>query len=736
MLEKLRNQIAQSVEPNRFRVPPRICRMVVLGAGPSLITIKSMFDQCFPAKDEQLAILCPWLPASADEVAFHNDVRQVTEKLYDANQINQATKRGISVERSAIQVIVIADLTESNVCDDVRKWCTCIEQELQNYIEVGTVVYWIGVYLLRRSASAEMQNLSGDSQGINSPETSRLDKSSSYQTLTALQAYHFHRVFLLDASGPSGKTLGPRDQVSQLAQLIYFLWITPLTAGPLEGYQEWLVRGRWNEGEVTGFSAYSLNLPVDQILEVVSLAKGADVVEESLLQVPRPGRHMLYLNNLLQENSLVTLDEVKEAVSHDPDFKIADPLCGIPEFQRNRPQDYLAAVDNLDASLATFAREHGEAIQAIGKKRSRQWKVSLEDHLESTTLEEYGGLRVAQEFLTSFQVHLQQVIPKEVAPPQFEDPGPAIRRLRALIESRPRDEAILGRVAVLAIASSLVCVSLPLPLVTQAVITGIATAFCLGLGLLLSHLVRQEFENACSDIEKHLRGKWNALLNLEKEKTAKVCLEELLSETRNSTVEIQRAIDRLSKLLAYFRNSHEPTFGEESAAWNFVTKQRDELLRYSRLCNLSTPEVAKEYVEKDRPLNIWRRLSRPSTDSPDEWGARLFENAASRVLSYCKGIVDTHIVSHLGRDDAALRTSENAILEASEPYLRLRAGSACPSLHGILESSDAGSPILENLHRRLSSAFGEIRHQSGPSVYRLSFFGMLEDAAIKDVLLR
>lgn len=728
MFTELKHKIHQSTADREFFRPRKVSRTFFFLVSPVMSSVKKWVEEFFPVPEE-ISTCYPWLLSKQGD-SFQNEVEGSVRAAFEAKRMEEITLRGFSILDSVNQVIVIADLCDRDVCAQIVNGCKIIKNAIDRIIDPKTPVYWTAIFTLRSPQGQETVKEEG--KNTLSPVSNVLDKICKEEF-----PHPFHRIFLLDISNPQGTLISdPKDQYCLIGHLLYFLSTYPLITESPDQYNDWLVKTE-EEGPASGFSAFSLVLPVNQILEAVALFKGAQVMKESLLTGQTVTHYPFYLNNFLQKNRLLELEEVKRALSEDSDFPLKDPLSHLPDFFTMRPEDYVETVNALDASLPNTAKENEETMGKIGEKRLREWKESLEDHLEAMIGQEPGGLLVAKKFLQELGTHLEKLVSEQVKLPQYNDPAPCISDIHRLNERGPRREAIYGRALTLAVVSEAGVSSLPVALVGKVSLLIGLPLLAFALAAFYSYSNRQKMENQILKLERLLREKWRVLFDTGKRKVAKRLLEDFLKTVKQLQIEVDGALSRVTELVRYFQDEYIPVFPEDYAFRKFIVKEREELLRNESLCKTNVFRAAADYVERDRPLRLWRRLSPSGNSLPNEWEQRIMEMAAVRILPDCGDIVNLHILAMLQKEQEKFERFKTLIIRGIQPFVILRPGMPSGELNAVLDTEPKeNQPVVGKLMNGLSGHFHNIRQFGLPSPYRLSVFGFRDGIKVDDILIR
>lgn len=719
MFAELRQKIHQCTAEKTFSHPKKVSRTFFLLVSSGMFGVKDVVEEFFPIPEE-ISPYYPWILIEQKR-GMQSEVEACVKGAFEAKRMEQITLKGFSIFDSVNQIIVIADLCEENICEKIVNGCKSIKDEIEKIIAPNLLVYWTAIFTCRRP------------QGQGGVAVSDvLNKICGRESLPS-----FHRIFLIDISNPQGVLISdPKDQNCLIGHLLYFLSTYPLTTESTDQFHDWLVKTE-EEGLVSGFSAFSLILPVNQILEAVALFKGAQVMKESLLTEQALTYCSFYLNNFLQKNHLLEIEEVKKNVSEIGGFSLKDPLSHLPDFFTMSPEDYIETMNALDASLPRISNENEETMWKIGEKRFQEWKESLEDHLETMIGQEMGGIKLAKKFLLELEKHLEGLLAHKVELPQYDDPAPCISTIQQLNERGPRREALYGRAFTLAVASSAGVFSFPIALAGRIALMVGLPLLAFGLTAFASHVNRQRLENQIMNLERLLRGKWRILSDTGKRKVAKKLLEDFFKIVKQLQVEVDGALSRITELFRYYQDEYIPVFPEDFAFRKFIIREREELLRYANLSKTNLVRVATDYIERDRPLNLWRRLEPPGASLPNEWEQRMMEMAAIRILPDCGDIVNLRLIFILQEDQEKYERYKTLIIRGVQPFLVLRAGTSSGELNAVLETEpQENHPVVRTLMNNLSGYFQNIRQFGLSPFYRLSVFGFRDGLKIDDVLLR
>lgn len=733
MLTELQARIRGRTDSRKFPTPQRIVRTIVLLASPSLFYLRDWFQQWFPIRDPEVARLYPWLLYDGSE-GFAAEVGQVIGEAFDMDRANALILRhGLEVRTSVNQVLVVADLSEPGTKEAVDRSCEVLQDAVAKLSGPQSPVYWVGAFAIRRL----VQTAGDGKQGVDTIISG--GEAQGEEMAVWLGGSRFNRVFLIDVSNPQAAFLAAaRDQYCVAGHLLYHLTVAPTLAGGAEEHVQWLTRHSPTEGDVAGFSAFSLVLPVDQIVETVTVARGAEVMRVALLEEKDPERFRFYFDNFREKNGLLNLEALRDRLGSDPDFTLDDPLRELP-VQGSLPDDsYLATTEAIDAALPQRAKENGKLMKLAGAKLAACWLQSLEEHVEAILTQESGALPAAQKFLAELEKHVEGLVPVAAAGVQYGDSSQLIARLKQHLKQGPRTEAIYGRVVAGAALTDLAVFELPLGMNKALLLAALPVGWLAGGGLV--HLgARERLRRLIVKLDGNIRDKWERLMRAEAEKVAAELLKELLVKLRALRKEVDAARVRVEELVAWFKENFAPAFPDEYAGWKYVLRERDELLAYEPMCRADVNQVARDYLDKDRPLFPWRRLAAPKTPEPNGWEWHMVELAAIRLLPHCDAIVELHILDYLQAEAVRQKFDrfKMAMLNAAQPFLNVRPEAPEPERNAVLEAESLQErPIVGELMDGLAVHYRSLAVVPQVSRYRISFFGLLDRAGVREIRFR
>lgn len=721
MLSNLRGSISTLLSPKMCVGERSASRTLVALAGESLGPVRDRFSNCFASFNPGVEVLYPWIDLSNNEAADSKSVVASIRSAFDAKRVAAIIEKGIKVLPAMDQIILVGDLCESDSLERIACGCKVLSSAYREF-DKNLQPFMTGIFVSRRAG------------GFENPQGERFQERFED---TVLKSGVFERVFLIDAMNSANSLLSdPLDQFDLLAHLIYFLEVYP--QGPSvssDGFSNWLKGGDTREGYVSGFSAMSVSLPIDRILELVAVQKGASVMRHSFLSEPLPTRFQLYKDRFLQRGFLVDLNDVSKILYDAPEVPKRNPISEVPEYLVSQYKDYLETVSAVDASLPGVAAEIGARMEMVAKKKIVETSLLLDEFLESIISTENGGLLIAKEFLKKLVEHIEGIVPKEVPKSVYSDTTFSINKMKDLIESGPRMEALYGRGVASGIAAGVAAASLPLTAEFGLALTVLAS----GSGVGLAKIVAMSFEERCNkclvEMNLSLEKKWNSLLATEKIRVGKIYLDGVLPKIVEAQKSVDDAIARIEEIVEFFIKKYSPPALDEATFWRYVVKSREEFLAFLPKCLVREDLVAREYLKDDKPLELWRRLTSPgSAAEPSEWEWAVLEKAAQRVLPSCVPLVNTHILSCLDENEKKVGSVCDGIKANAVPFIRLKPErSSNPQTNAWLETEQTDrSEGLARIRLTLEESF-PLSKMDERSPYRLSFFSFSDGIKLPDV---
>jgi len=710
-LKILRRQIFEKTAPLKFPWGRDVSRTFYVLISPKMCYLKDWFQRWFPIMDDKLRGIYPWIILDAKSKADTSQIiTQVWDEAFSAETLNSLIGKGFRLVDTANQIILIGELTEENVVEKLKSIYNSFESRKLGSSQ--TSPYWVGLFLLRKKEEGE----------IKTP----LD----FDEFLSWAQEHLHRLFLVDISNGYSEISRQEDLHFLLGQLLYIL-----TRKPMELENEfggWLRRDSPEEGRCTGFSAISVLTPIDQLLEIALITKGAEVLEEAFFGDFPEERVGGYLNSLLNRTGLSSYETISSLLRRNPKYPLIDPLPGggEPIWDLEHPEGFTSYLEDLDAKLPGYAEENERSMKEIERILLEDFRYELLDHLNAAISRERGGVGIAERFLEKLKKRMEDIskkIPDESSRPVYPDPLPLIRKLEDKIQKGPRRESVavrtilLGITALLGALSSRALFDIPSLLFPLFFLLGI------GGGLLYWYAWRNRTESLVIKIQRAIREKWDVLMKERCDRVMRGLIPNCISLIEEIESRVKATSCRLKELIDYSKSKHEAPAPMCSAFWMYAIKSSDEMREYSDMIGADISSMATRYLLNERPLELWERTSPSGSEEFNPWEWSLVEKAALMLIPYIGGILDLSVCRILRDSPERAENFAELFRRNSSPFIVLKAGGFGGEVRGTLEISEGGcEDIREMLENSVRGCFSSLSTTDSPTAYRISLFSFME----------
>jgi hypothetical protein len=437
--------------------------------------------------------------------------------------------------------------------------------------------------------------------------------------------------------------------------------------------------------------------------------------------------------NFLQKARLLNPQDLCSALTGNVGAAISNPCDSLPYGPRTSDEEWLNAVEELDARLPRLAAEGERLMDTAAQAMILNWKRSLEDHLESVVNGERGGLSLAAALVGDLLEHLHQSRPDSVAPATYGDPSPLTTEIRHALDGFPSDAAVLTRTAIAGVLCDTSVATASFAIVPKTfVLVGVVG----GIGLLAAavrHIARQHIRNRLAHLSETIRKKWQSLIETATLRVASKAFDSFIDHLQTTARELRAAGTRVGELVEYFHETYEPQWPTGTALWQVVAFGRAEIVSYEALCTARTDRPISTYLERSGKQFLWRRLASPQSDQPPNgWEGQIAEEAAIFTLSACTNIIDLTILAVLSQRPELLEAYQRVWVTASQPYL-LTGGYA--AVAGVLEAKPGNNgPVLSRLHSGLALQLEHLTTLFTAPGCRLTLTTFMEPTPITDVV--
>jgi hypothetical protein len=733
MLEELRTRIGEQTRSRKAPNLTTVVRTFCVCASASLVGLREQFRLTFPALDPMLDRYLVWLGSESDLQKFATLAREAINAAFDATLNRQLAERNFSVVNSVNQVVVFADLADGETCANLGRICDVLRDVLGEYANPNTAFYWIGAFLLRNGRKEGEPYPSGAEYEATIARTELFlaDRATtSNPSNAAALSSLFARVYLLDMRNAQAETLTSNEQHYVLQQLLHFLTSYAVHFPSEHDYAEWLNRMPADGGYVCALGCAAITLPVDQLLELVSLYRGAELFQAALLSSPPAGREQYYVDRFKQELALVNFEDTEKMLAKCPGLH--NPL--VASLTHSRDEEELQAYEWLDAMLPMAGNRNEALMHNLAQAQLRELGNRLETYLDEIVTGEIGGLRLAMQFLKVLHDHLQVIMPESAPEAAYEDPTKKIIDIRKLLASAPDDKALAARAAVGGAMLDLGALAAPVTGLEQgAWLVGLPVAIA-GLTAAVRHMKKQEIFAAFAELDKLVRAKWEKIQAAAETRVAKKLLENAAHKLEGLVPELDAAVERTNKIAKYFCETYSPEFPVETAVCMLLLKDREQCLKFAGLCPPVEVQPASTFLERQQFL--WRRMAGLNA-ALNAWEIHVVEHAAMHMLPNCGTILNLSVLAVLSREPQLLEILKRRVVQAASPFLVLTAGADQPTSQVLIEADpDRFDAVLQQVSSVLRPHYSNVTEMLQASKYALLLYGFFEGVRRDQVSLR
>ncbi len=711
MLEALRSEVADFVRTQAQTPARHLIRTVCVNLTERWNGLGERLREQYPGLDDRKRFLFPW-------VCLHGTqppgLSEALKESMDVRLLQSLAGAGTSVG-AASQLIVLADLADVETCGRFELACERVREELEKISTTHAPFYLIGIF---RIPDLSREDGQGGLPG---------DPNSAFFSV-------FHRIFLIQGRNSEGLLLDEDSQVDLILHLVDFLTRYREAHDSDNQYFEWVQASPAREGFASAVGAYSLAVPIREMLMTVAVRHGARSLAESLVDESNDGRSVFYLNSFLQSNLLLSLETLSESVSRDPEAGLLDPLAGLRAEMGISEEARLARIAQICAGMEEAADKNRRRLSDLLSLRLQECRWSLEDYLESIVNQEPGGLSIARQFAADLLEHLRRMLPEHTSR-EHPSPKDCIATVRRTLENRPSDLALVGRGLTACVGFSLGAISLPVSFVASLACLIGACALTTGLIGFIRHATGQRLIDQFAQLSLVTRRKWDSMMGRAVSETARAALEPMIPHVRDVVSDLEKACDRVRNIVEHVDQSYQTPLPNSSAIFKVLPVQGTERQRIEADLKTRTNQPAGEYLKSSRERILWRRLASPEAESPNAWEWHLIEQAAICVLPECRPLLDLRAVKLLTGETGLTDQIRDWLASACLPCLVLKPGAAGGDRWCLLSIDPTGDeawlgPVIDGIRKHISRA-GFIK-ASDP--YRLSFTTVLENVRVIDVL--
>ena len=726
-LEELRARIREQADRHRDVDCEHLARTIHVVLSPKFADLPDWCRRRYPAPFPGVEAAWPWLVAGPDG-GLDAELGRALGVALALNTSTAAAEAGHAVLDHANQIVVICDLREERAIESVRG---CVEScrvaveraglAVNEFFRIGVFIHGIGENANSAAEIAELGRMAEES---------------------------FDRVFVLEHRNDGGVTIGDDEMLDLVGQLVAFLQRRPAERVHVAGerrYSDWLLSNSTTGGRITGFSAFSAVLPIEEVTEYIVRDHAVRILRDTLMAPADPERVHDHVDRVLTRCHLQSLDVACQHLDSETDIQVDGPLGrgDSPDaaFVRHDSEMFSDLRDGIlllreqEAVLDEYISERFAAMQPVLDGIQDEFAGSLDDEVTSSFSSDRGCVRIVCEALAGIESRLQSTLAEDPEEVTSTPPGPAIEQLVLAWNSGPDGLALALRAIV--VMGMLVAMVFGIEGASLEVKLGLATgAAIVGVGALAYWNIWR------SKIKSQMARCWSLLFDRKRAQertsanTAVIGRRQfMLDAVRDIRQQADEVAQRVEWLLEAYGSHELPAEERWSTLWQRQGMGAAELERLSGTMSYDRPTIEAEVLTIDRPLSDWRTVFGDETAEirQEEWA--MLERVALRVVANAEPLLATSICSFLTDGSDRLDVLRNVLYETYRPFLK-RAGGSMGVLRGRFEIPGSGcTDGVGEIPRAMESSF-DSHEVVASGLYRISLMTFLEDVFFADLGVR
>lgn len=726
-LNTLKEQISEKTSQFKFPQSKITSRIIYVVLSQSMNEIKILNQKWYPIFDENVSQFHQWVSFSGDEGQLERDLKSCLMNLFNTSVYTSLTEQDYEIVGTANQIIIIGDLTDEEIDSKLKLTIKTLEGVLKNFTTVQTPFYWVGVFQLRSFST----NKDGQLQ-INPPEN-----------LEFLQSYRdrFDRVFVMDVLNENGIVIKKADDFNAMvAQLLFFLRKSPIQFfqnNNSQGFSEWLKSCHFSEGMVSGISAASIILPIDEIVELNAVGKGIEVLKEAFLADHDEALAKSEFELFLSNNDIFSLETLQNKLKNSENFKLIDPFEEITIEDLEDEHKAVFIYESVDASLSRLAAENNKILEHYSREIIQDFGYSLSDQTDNILTKESSCISLAISFMEKLENKLKVLKTKvSTTTPEYTDPAPLIQIVKRKISGGPEKVAVFIRTLILSITIFFGFYNYWIRNLQRLLsFTGLLLLITIAT-FIYWHAFHTRLERKILKIEKYIHEKWLVLMQRNYEQIMSEIVVETSKIVKEQKSKIQLVSERIEEIIKFFKYKYKIKIENENTVWRYLLKSENDFEQYKDLITVPVSDVAKDYLQQKRPLTLWKRLSPVNASELNNWEMELAEKAFIHLLPYTDRILQLSICKILSEQEDRMNTMANLLVRLSQPFVTLVPEAKNPEQRIVLQIGQKDcDKISTRFEQELSHHYKHVEMQSLQSHYKLSFLSLSDNIDLKDIRL-
>jgi len=721
---------------SRMAESKRVSRVISVALSPSMTDMQDYCGSLLRITDDDRLKCYPWVLAE-NETSLADSIIKALDSAFDASLVLQLSKSGVNLLDTVNQLIILADLTDKSTPAKLTECFDAIRKTIYFSGHHGQAPFISLVLLLRRAnydnSSKEKQPTEIDGAGQKSyliPLQETLDQVNDIISNEPLLT----KLFLTDVRNKERIILRElSDQKTLISHLWYYLVVNAVIEQVPKNFSHWITSLNTAEGYVSSLGACSLILPVDQILDLIAVRKGAELIKDVLVEEKPGERHKYYFHNYLLENSLLDPKQLHSAMKGNTENNVIDLLEYLSFPEGKITDSYSLYLTELNDKIPEAIQYNRFVIDKVKTAFVQKCSQSLSDHVDSIVSQEPGGIVEAIRFTDMIKEHLKELGTNVeiIAEKNTFDAQKLIDNLKFTLNTRPQPEAIIIRTAICLVALLCFVTVLNLPLFKFLMGFGASFIACTLLGFFVLHSSKQELINLCKEAEAGIRYKWLNLMKQEVEQAAEEFATGLFEKVEKINSELKDSLARTKDIIKYYNEEYMPDLAEERTMQMYMLKAREEMLEYEDKCKFDLNSASNKYRKQVDLSLAWQRLSKSQGIEPDSYEQSIFQKAAIELLPGMQKILDLKTSEWLRLQDDKAKNYVKTMALAAFPFISPDPNEVADewSVKSLFEAEDDRSTA--QMLKLFQEHFEDVKLIAPENRSRLTFFGIADGISFK-----
>jgi len=726
--QDLRGRIKNLAEQYRDLGCKHLARTIHVVLSPGLGEVQELCKQRFSVPYLEAEQVLPWVGPGPDD-EFIITMRRCIAGTMALEASTAAAKAGYSILDNSNQIVVICDIRDEGAVERLRECIQTCRSAVRDSGLATNAFFFVGIFI----------------HGVGSTAINGKEKVS----LGQLSEEAFDRVFVLEHRNDSGVSIGHVEMLDLIAQLVAFLERRPTEGDHVEGdrhYSDWLLGNSTTAGRITGFSACSVVLPIEVLVENSVRGHAVLILREALFKSPDPKQVQHQVDSVLNGCHLRSVDDACEFLDSSLGGPIPGPMGNsIAEAgATNRFEsemfgslrDGICRLCDQESLIDGYISDRFSAMQPVLDGMQEKYRQDLDEILAESFTSHRGCVSLAQEMADDLERRLGVTLADEFEEVESESPAAAIESLVVDWNAGPDGLSLLVRVflvvgVLMAMAFGIVGASFKIKLILMM------AAFLVGGATLVYWNIWR------AGIKSQMARCWSLLFDEIKVQERNSALAALggrrqffLHSVRDLRQKLDSISSRLTWLLDSFNSHNLPQEDRWSNLWRRQETSVEDLLRMTEMVVYDSDILLAEVLSTDNPLAGWRDVFSEGSEAIREEEWRIVERVAIRLLAHADKIFAMSACNLIPPGSEKLDIFRNVLYETYRPFFKPQPGTSMGALRARFEIP--GSGCVDGVAETpcLMAASFDDHYVVGSDPYRISLLTFLEDIHMEALGIR